>query len=145
MPLLTDTLDAVYTSLSAVGSGWTLNTAVTKRLFPRRDLEDIRPLSGDAVLDIFPGPVAEEKQDRAGSWLKTVDINIVLMTPADSDADSVVESHLDTIDDIRGHVRALKMNGLSLSEIEQDQAYDFDLLHVAGLLSTVLTLRYKGF
>lgn len=139
MPAVSENvIDAVVTRLNA--STFTTSFTASKRLFPRFQLENISA----TVVDVFPGSVEYVKLDRAGSYLKTYEIKLVILSPLTADNNAALSPFLLLAEEIKDDLAGQLMTGLPLVEIETDDAFNFDLVETAGLVTYQITLFYKG-
>ena len=55
-----------------------------------------------------------------------------------------VATMLDLVEEVAGDIIAAEISGYRLTEVTQQQPFDFQSLHDSGIFETTLTLRYKG-
>ena len=90
MAAVSETLiDAIVTRLNA--GTFTTSFTAAKRLFPRFKLEDITA----TVVDVFAGGVEFSKIDRAGNYLKSYEIKLVVLSPLTANTNAALSPFLE--------------------------------------------------
>ena len=132
-------IDDLVTRLNAA----TFSTTITasKRLFPRFELENIN----STLVDLYIGGTEYVKEDRAGSYLKSYEVKLVILSPLTADTNAALSPLLQLAEDIKNDLAGRAMNSLPLVEINSDDPINFDLVQTSGLVSIIINLIYKGF
>lgn len=139
MAAVSETLiDAIVTRLNA--GTFTTSFTAAKRLFPRFKLEDITA----TVVDVFAGGVEFSKLDRAGNYLKSYEIKLVILSPLTANTNAALSPFLELSEEIKNDLATRTMSGLPLVEIETDDSINFELVQTAGLISILINLTYRG-
>jgi hypothetical protein len=143
MPGVRETLvDAVVAFIDAATYSQAFTPA--KKLVPifERDV-----LTGYDVT-LYAGPIERVEQSRGGVYLKTYTVGLVVRTTADGNNaqnETKTGEFLQLVEEICNSLQGVKMAGLPLVEIEEDQPFDVGKVSDNGVLMTQVNLRYKGF
>jgi hypothetical protein len=115
-----------------------------KKLIPTFDRDDLAGLD----VAVFAAPTVRQKQTRAGTYLKTHTIGLVLRYPADVSAaelETRAGQFLQLCEEISGSLESVNMAGFVPDEIEQDVPYDIGKINDLGLFMAQIFIKYKGF
>ena len=131
-------IDAIVTRLNA--GSFTTSFTAAKRLFPRFKLENVNA----TIVDLYAGGVDYEKQDRAGTYFKSYEVKLVILSPLTADNNAAISPFLLLAEEVINDLSGRTMADRPLTEIETDDLVNFELVQTAGLISISINLIYKG-